>query len=417
MFNKIVLPIILILLLSISCSAIGITPTRFQVSLKPGQSQTVTIDVIRHTGTQCNIYPIGDPEFIAAFASKGNYQLPNKNNNILLTFNYPTNISRGGYFGGQLVFEEMRPNVEGAGARAAVGAPVSLLIQFIGKYAGAQLDAKDTKLNQPVPIALKITNFGTENIASASGTVSIFDNTHNKIGEVSTQPAPLAPMQSTTFNLTWDSNGYTKGNYYAEAYVTYDEKSATANDTFKIGTLNLKILNFSDTANQDTVNSFYIKVENEWNDPLENLFADVTLKNISGQVASFSISEQEINAWQVKNMKGFFNAQGIQPGDYDANILLAFNEVGITSKQHSNASGKIKVLPYTAPVKNETKETPKTTEAPTGFSAYLTMTNILMFILLIFFIINILIFILKRKKEDKKDEKPQTTPQQNKPQN
>ncbi len=405
MFKKFLISILIIILLSNFVFAIGISPTHAKIALKPGETKTMTFDIIKHVGTHADFTFIGDKEVLSGFdANPKRVPIPNRDNLVTITYTYPQNLSRGGYFGTSLIIEEVRV-IEGSavGGRAAVGVPISIFLQFLGKYGDAKFDAKDAKINQPVEFDVTINNWGTENFNSASGLITVFDSQNNKLAELRTENVPVAPMETKVLKVFWDSAGYPKGNYYATANVTFDELKQNLNDTFRIGELNVTIINFTRQVYQNTIANFYVTVKNEWNDPLDNLFADVTIKNGTQTISTFTASEKTINSWETKNMKGFFNTFDIPAGNYDASISLSFNEKGSSENHHANAEGGIEVLPYTPPKQNLTaNESLKQIEEPTN--SYFTTTNMMLFVMLLLFLFNIIIFIIKRREEREEDE-------------
>ncbi len=382
--------LIFLLVLPIAYS-IGVSPAETKLNFKPNLETQLTYNLRSNMANAMDVELrlSGDLAEYATLSSDTIFIKPGESGQATVSLKLPEKIEKPGEHTIMFIATESTGTGGPEGARGEVLSPITIFVQYPGKYAEASLNAKDAKLGKDAEFIVTVRNLGTLKINGAKAVIDIYSG-NEKVGSVTTDEKPVDLFGSATLNAKWNTKGQKQGNYRAVATVQYDEKTTTAEHRFMIGILNVKIINYTKEVYEKQVNEFKVGVQSEWNDPVENLFADVKVLDNSKELMTFSASEKRLNPWEIKNLAGYFNTANIQAGSYDISIALTFNEIGSDEKHYSYKNGTIDVL-----TGGEVAMTAK----GGGMGRYLTTTNILILILILLVIIN-LIWFWKRKKNE-----------------
>jgi hypothetical protein len=370
--------------------SIGVSPAEVKINFKPNLETSIGYRLRSNMASAMNveIQLKGDLAEYATLGSDRVFIEPGKYGYVNVSLNFPAKIEKPGLHTIQFIATEATGTGGPVGARGEVISMIKIFVQFPGKYADASLDARDAKLGKDAEFIVTVNNLGTEKINGAKAVIDIY-NGNEKVGTVKTDEKPIDIFGSATLNAKWSTKGQKQGNYRAVATVQYDEKTTTAEDNFMIGVLNVKIIDHTKEVYEKQVNEFNVEVKSEWNDPVENLFADVSVLKDNTELMAFSVSEKTLGPWEIKNLTGYFNTANLQVSSYEISIALSFNELGKNEMHYSYKNGTIDVL-----------KAGETAMTAAGFGRYLTTTNMLIFILILLVIINIIWFWKRRKNEE-----------------
>ena len=72
---------------------------------------------------------------------------------------------------------------------------------------------------------------------------------------------------SESFEASFDTKGLRPGNYSATANMDFDGMKKTDSDNFRIGNLNVKVVDYTKELDNSGIKRFDVTVESEWNDP------------------------------------------------------------------------------------------------------------------------------------------------------
>jgi len=378
--------------------AVGVSPPSVEYIFQPGMSDDLHFyfrnNQDRDTTLLANIS--GElADYAKITSADATVIRPQEKMYVDLHFALPDSIGDPGWHSFSLVATELEATGGTVGARGQVVVPVRFFVQYPGKKLDIKMDAQDAGMGEDVKFKLSITNLGTEAVSNAKATVEIYKGT-DKIGEVSTDEFPVDVLGKLTKDLAWNSGSNPQGVYAAKATLIYDGGPAFANATFKIGTLDLDVRNYTRVVGKGIINKFLIELESRWNRNIDNIFADVNVSKGGNTLTSFSSAMQTLGPWAIKNMTGFLDATGLSEGTYDIQIRLNFSSEGI--ERSKIVDGQIQVVggEKIAPEMkaNETKK------GGFALSKYLTTINLLILIVIVLVIINIIILIRKKKKNE-----------------
>ncbi|MDP3640504.1 MAG: hypothetical protein Q8R53_04890 [Nanoarchaeota archaeon] len=306
-------------------------------------------------------------------------------NEFDLSINFPQNerVPTGQYSFALSVRELVGGATEGIGSLTAVSKVFQVEVYSYEKEIAAELIAPSVNEGTPINFKVSVESRSYQDIDAISSEITVFDKENHSIGKLTIDEQPLPSLSSIMLRAPpFPTTGLEANEYQARAVVFYDGKELHLNGTFKIGAIDIALLNYSQVLEQG-FNEFFIEVESRWGDVLKNVYAKVFLNDEEIlQTPSFSL-----NPWEKGVLKSIAKVD-LLPGSYVGKIQLFFE-------------GEMKEVPITVLVQEATApERPK-------FPVLLITTLVLSALL----VIVLVIFILQMKR---RNERAITAPEKNK---
>ncbi|MDP3699000.1 MAG: hypothetical protein Q8R47_05425 [Nanoarchaeota archaeon] len=300
------------------------------------------------------------------------------NNQFDLIIEVPEKLPEPGSYSFSLQVTEVSDSDQ-----SGVGSLVSVSLRFIvevpphGKAISISFDVPDINEHEPVPFSVKVESKGLEDITSLKGFITIYDLQNKSRAFLSLKEKPLPALVSTSLSASLPPDRLAPGRYRAEAVVDYDGKEKAAQDTFKIGNLDLILLNYSSRLEKD-FGEFWAIVENNWGNPIQTVYATVSI-NGTELLTTPTLS---LGPWQRDTLNGILRTD-FAPGNYSGIIQLFYDDLSKTEE--------VMFTIFEPP-----KETQKTSAA-----TILIISGILLLIVISFIIGQVLI----KKQRNKKNKK------------
>jgi len=266
--------------------------------------------------------------------------------------------------------------IGGVGGRTAVTTRIEVRILHPGKYLVTNLDAPNANINEPVRMNLYLENWGKQTINSAQAQIDVYTKEGQFKDTISSNSVPVPTAGQAETYAVLDTAGYLPGDYYAEGIVNWDGQQTPVNDTFKIGTQDIKINSYTATFEKDKINPLVINIESVWNSITSNVYATVNLPN--GQVQTPTVA---LRPWENKNLTTYWDTSDVELGQYDARLILHY------AGKSKSENIQVEVLE-----KVEVQE-----QKPLGFNYIF-----LIIIIIVLILVNVFLwyfFIRKKKKE------------------
>ncbi|MBN2421058.1 hypothetical protein JXB27_02150 [Candidatus Woesearchaeota archaeon] len=299
-----------------------------------------------------------------------------------VVMNLPRELNEPGTHRVKIGVVEMPKETGGLNVRTAIESLISIQVPYTGKFLRYSFDIKSVNRGEQIPVALSVHNLGIEKIDELYAEIRAFDYNKNEVLFAKTEKISLESHQDNVLKLNMSSTGLMPGNYVAEAKIFYDGKEATTAQNFKIGKLEINVLNQTTIFVPGKVNKFFIEIESEWAEKIRGVFAEVTIAN---EETAKTISK-DILGFERTNLEGFYNVPELRPGKYKMLVVL-----------HYAGEKKIKEVDIT--IENESR-LPKLNVSPLQ-AAFLV-------VILIILIINLILFtiLMRKKNEHEKETKP-----------
>lgn len=256
---------------------------------------------------------------------------------------------------------------------------VSVRFPYPEKYVSFTVDSNDAEVGEPVVFDIEAKNLGEMDILSAYASLDIYgaDDYSNFIKNVQTGKRPIASMQTESFTARLETDGLKPGYYKAKVDMFYDGESTDKDELFRIGTLLIRVTNYTESAIAGKINPFSIELESLWNNEIDGVTGQITFDDIQEKIDTKTIS---IKAWQKSTIDTFIDLRDDNAGEYIGRVRLEYGN------KTTDTEIVLKVL--------EAKEAELAEEMPksTGFST----SNLLILVLIALIILNIGYFLKKK---------------------
>jgi hypothetical protein len=227
--------------------------------------------------------------------------------------------------------QEQSTRESGIGTRLAVGALILIKVPYPGQYAEiSKFSLNDANIGEPINFTIRVSNLGQENIA-ANAKIEIKNSRKETIKELDLGNKFIESPKEETFTKVLNTSSFRPGTYNSTAIVDYGKELLKQEESFRIGTLFVNITNYTRKVEQGKIGKFIIKIQNKWNDDIENVYAEVNVTKDGNMTDFFKTPSISLEAWKEAELSGFLNSENVDSGTYDANISLYYNKK-ITSK-------------------------------------------------------------------------------------
>ncbi len=363
--------LLMVIFISNAVNAIRISPDSIRIEFEPNFEKSYTFQ----TETAENVQIAIEGE-LAKYVSVEKDNIA-KDGTFVIKVKFPAQIETPGK---NLVFVGITESGKGGGmvsGVASIRTPIDIRVPYPGIYAEIGFNVRDLNINETANFVVTIHNLGKESINNAKTVIDIFDVNERLVEKLFSEEKVVLPKALESLEAFFDASKHTFGTYKAIAHVTYADRLKDLESTFKIGSLNIQITNYTKTFFKDKIAKFDIEVESGWNSKIDNVFAEVKIFNNTEEISSFKTISVSLEPWEKKKISTFWDNEGIGEGAYDIDIDLIYE--GKTTK----ISGKIEII------------LPK---EEISFKKYFTAINLLIIVVALLIIINIIVLFKKRKK-------------------
>ncbi len=218
----------------------------------------------------------------------------------------------------------------GSSEASGVSSLVSVNLRFqvevppYGKAISLSFDVPDVNVHQPIPFSVTVTSKGLEDITSVKGSITVYNLENEYVAFLTLKEKPLPALSSVSLSTSLPPDKLSAGKYWAEAVIPYDGEEKRAKDQFKIGNLDLLLINYS-TYLEREFGDFWAIVENNWGNPIQNAYAVVSL-NGTELLTTPTIS---LGPWQRDTLKGILRTD-FSPGNVTGSIQLFYDNLSKT---------------------------------------------------------------------------------------
>lgn len=224
------------------------------------------------------------------------------------------------------VTETGGPEKAGIGSLLSVNLNFQVEVPPHGKAISVSFDILDVNEHKPVPFSVNIVSKGLENITMLRSHVTIYDQKNKSVAFVTLKETPLSALSSTSLSASLPPDKLSAGKYWAEAVVNYDGEEKIVRDDFKIGDLDLILVDYTSQLEQE-FSEFKATVENNWGNPIQTAYAIVSI-NGTELLTTPSIY---LEPWQQKKLEGILRTD-FAPGNYSGSIQLFYD--GLSKKEN-----------------------------------------------------------------------------------
>ena len=244
----------------------------------------------------------------------------------------PASFDKPGFHGGSITAREVFDEDPGGFITVVVSMtmPISIEVPYPGKYLEFKsFEATNKDAGEEIPFVAVLVSKGDQVINSAKGIIRVYNKNNKLIGSISTNTwINIEPREEIKLYSMWDSGNNEKGRYHADIIVDYDGLKTNETTKFKLGGLDVELLNYTKEVIIGGIRPFYLLVESIWSEDIPNLKASVSvLVNDSDEITSFETLTKNLPAWGSVPLEGYLDTGPLNLSDYRIHITLFFEDL------------------------------------------------------------------------------------------
>lgn len=367
--KKIIFPLSILLFLSSFVNAVSISPGLVKVDFEPNLEKSFSFRTSKTSDLTVNIEGSLSKYFILEKNNIG------KDGTFVITVKFPEEIETPGENKVFIGLMEKPKQGQMISTIASIRTPIIINVPYPGIYATFTVNVNDLNINETRDFSVSANNLGKEEISDSKVELKISDSKGNVVYSRLSEEKVIKVRSSQNFIFPFDASKYSPGNYKASAHITYSGEYKDLDKSFRIGSLDVSLINHTRSFMKDKISRFDITIESGWNDDIRDIYAEVRILNNTKELSFFKTASVDLEAWERKVISTFWDNSGIQEGIYDLDITLFYNGKAKTTL------GKVEII----------------SDEKGSFS--INTTVILVLIVVILIMINILVLY---KKKDKK---------------
>jgi len=337
-FFGIIFACVLCALIQNTSASLGVRPAYYEVNFVPGLEETYKFEFFQdNSETELRIYADGD---LAQYVTLSTTKITGTGS-VEAKLILPKEIEVPGlhklYIGATQVVSDRK----GFGLSGSVAGIIKIRGPYPGQYLEIQFETKNAKVGENVDFKLHIVNLGKESVV-ANSRIEIYDISGEKLLKIITfDPETIESTNTADLEATLETTDYRSGDYKAVAIVNYGNgKIAKQEGMFRLGEVRVDIFNYTSVFSRNLINRMEIRVESFWNDPIDNLYATVT---VPGTNIYFQTPSITIKGFEKSMLTGFFDTSEIKEEPFNASIVLHYSNrtsekiaMGLTFKKTTN---------------------------------------------------------------------------------
>jgi len=244
-----------------------------------------------------------------------------ENDGYRLEIDFPDYYIPVGRYSFSIKAKEVAPPDSAMGSTVEVSKLFFVEVYSYDKEILTKLSAENVNLNQPVDFNVHVESRTYSDIENVKAVVTIFDQDNQSITTLQTTQERLPKLTSTNLQTTFDTAGLKAGVYNAQAVVNYDGKEKIAETSFRLGSMNLILKDYSKELTQG-FSDFSVVVENDWGENVKNVYAKLF---VEGQQMLQTPTLDIIEPWQEAKLQGITKVD-LPLGEYQGMIKLFFQD-------------------------------------------------------------------------------------------
>ncbi|MGC8929106.1 MAG: hypothetical protein ACP5OZ_01085 [Candidatus Woesearchaeota archaeon] len=308
--------------------SIGLTPADILVYYEPDKEVVLNYAVSNTLDFEINASLFVTGELSQYFElSEVNVVLgPKEAKSFYVKYKLPKGLNPGTYVVRLNALEIRAPTTQGVGARASVIDRITIRVPEKGKYIETSLRVDDAELNKTTKAYVDVSNFGEETINFMFAEIEFFTLENKTISKVRTKTYySLKTFETATLDADFETTGLEKATYKANAIVYYDSMSKETNfANFRIGSIEIKIVDFTRKAYHGLISKFNVTIENRWNTEV-NFDLEVLIKKDNKIVQTIRFSSELLKPFETKTISSFLDATNLELGLYDVEANAYYN--------------------------------------------------------------------------------------------
>ncbi len=300
-------------------ASLGISPAKKEIDFVPGEVHTFNFVVSDDNPENIlKIYFAGD---LAEYATSSVDTLIGSGE-VIVRLELPNSIDTPGDHALYVRAIESPSEGDVLGSRIDIGAYIRVFVPYPGHYPVISLDFPDGNRGEIIPITFSISNKGTQPLSLERSKIGIYSSA-TSVETLDLPDVDLSFAESYDYKYLFNSSNLLPGEYFSTA-TTETPEVWQVNDTFRIGSLFMNVTYFTTNLTGNSIQPFFVNVQNLWNNRINGVYADVNITNSSGHSVTYMRTPSaDFDKWDQKVLQGFIDTNGLK-GNYTAIIELRY---------------------------------------------------------------------------------------------
>jgi hypothetical protein len=328
--------IILFIIIAAAVNAYGIAPSRDLIPFDM-KEHTFTVRIVNseHKDFTMAIYLSGElKDYATLDTTLVKLTKDDQEKSITYTIKLPNTLEPGQRDLDVLFIElpqDYQSDTSNVKAGVATIYQLKIDVPYPGTYADGTLYVSNAKKGEPIIFTTVLYNKGQNDIL-ADVDIIIKGPTNEEIRRFKLGQAsiPKGSQGKIEGSITNDLN---PGEYVAEAIIQYNGETAVLRKVFYSGDMFIDVKSVdTSTFKIGTVATFDVNIENKWNQPINDVYADVTvLDNKGNSVSTYKSGTVSISPLGTQSIRAYWDTKDNTIGNYDLKIIL--NYAGKTTEK------------------------------------------------------------------------------------
>ncbi len=317
--------------------ALGIRPARTSLSLEETPAFNGTIWVVNNDqqdftaliGVEGELSPYVTVQSSELHFTKDVPYLPAQFAVVL-----PKHLRPGESTGFIVVSQELDDQEEGV---ISTSVALKHRVVAMGPYPDKYIE---TKLNfhengEVLRFVSEVRNLGKKNIEAVQTTFYV-GNDDNASSVLMTEENSLDKGKSTLLEAAMNRSELSVGEYDVKAVTEYDDLQVELTKKLWVGKPEVDITYFDRYFRAWEINPYSLDLLNKWNQKIENVFVDISVKKNETEIDAFRTKSVDINALMTRRINDYLDARDRGEGVYSFDMVVNFwDTYRMTSKRFS----------------------------------------------------------------------------------
>jgi hypothetical protein len=317
MRGLIILFFLIIICSSFSSATLGISPAVKEIDFEPFGEHEFIFNIINdHPDQITELYIEG---YLAEYVKLSKKEAVGPDS-FKVTIKFPEEIEKPGQHEIAVGVRETVKEDQFLGTTINIRGVIKVNVPFPGRYLEVNLNIPNGNVNDEIPVEAHVLNKGKEDL-NVNVNINFYSDSGVQIFSMPFTPVFLMNTEERYFRKFLDTSGFRSGDYLAEAVVNFEEE-IKVNKTFRIGSKQIGVINFTERLPGSGIQKFYVGIESKWNNDLDEVFADVNISNSTKNIG-FRTPSIDLKAWKKGTLIGFLDTNGLS-GIYKSEIVLNY---------------------------------------------------------------------------------------------
>jgi hypothetical protein len=333
--GKIMVFVFLLLSISQITAALGVVPGRTSINFEPGESQEITVRVLNNQNKDMNVLVSKEgllADYVELDSDKISFKASEGEKFFTYHISMPPDIKTPGNNDVDISFVES-PLIENegetiVGGRPAVITQLRIKVPYPGRYAEADLQI--SVLDDKVTFTIPVHNLGSEEL-NVKTKIRISGPDGKELDSITPNEVRIRQGESDKIVGSWSA--ISVGTYSATIEVDYGGKLIEISKEFIVGDMFIRIMDISfDKFKLGDIAQMDILIQSGWNDVINEVYADVYVKNKEGNTISIlKTASADIDSFTDDVLTAYWDTNGVKTGFYD--VLIKLNYAGKWSEE------------------------------------------------------------------------------------